>query len=62
MSRTKFLIDFAESESGAVYIWIAAGMFAFVGMAALAVDMSFAYVLRNNLQTAADSAALAAVS
>jgi hypothetical protein len=62
MSRTKFLINFAESESGAVYIWIAAGIFAFVGMAALAVDMSFAYVLRNNLQIAADSAALAAVS
>jgi hypothetical protein len=25
-------------------------MFVFIGMAALAVDMSFAYVLRNNLQ------------
>jgi uncharacterized membrane protein len=37
-------------------------MFVFIGMAALAVDMSFAYVLRNNLQIAADSAALAAVS
>ncbi len=62
MSRSKFLKDFARSESGTVYVWVAAGLFAFVGMAALAVDMSFAYVLRNNLQIAADSAALAAVS
>jgi Flp pilus assembly protein TadG len=56
------LAAFANDSRGAVYIWVAGGMFVFIGMAALAVDMSFAYVLRNNLQTAADSAALAAVS
>ena len=61
-SKIQLLKEFTNDSRGGVYIWVAGGMFVFIGMAALAVDMCFAYVLRNNLQTAADSAALAAVS
>jgi len=54
-------MDFAEAESGAVYIWVAGAIVALFGVGALAIDMSFFYVLRNQAQISADSAALAAV-
>ncbi len=44
---------------GTVAIWFAGGLVAVLGMSSMAVDMSYFYVTRNNLQTAADAAALA---
>lgn len=51
--------DFTNDCRGSVYVWIAGGLLATLGLAGLAVDMSYFYVLRNQLQTSADSAALA---
>ncbi len=50
---------FASDSRGSVYVWVAGGLLATLGLAGLAVDMSYFYVLRNQLQTSADSAALA---
>jgi hypothetical protein len=43
-----------------VSIWVAAALIAVVGMAGLAVDSSYFFVMSNRLQISADSAALAA--
>jgi Flp pilus assembly protein TadG len=59
MPDIKLLKDFARSESGAVYVWVALGIIALFGFGALAVDMSYLYVLRNQAQITADSAVLA---
>ena len=53
------LRNFTTDESGAVYIWVAGSLFAVFGRAALVIDTGYLYVMRNQLQTAADSAALA---
>ena len=59
MRRIMLLNDFARSESGAVYVWVALRIVALFGFGALAVDMSYLYVLRNQAQITADSAVLA---
>lgn len=48
-----------EKQKGAVLIWVAAGMIAFLGFAALAIDVGFLMASRNELQNAADAGALA---
>ena len=48
-----------EDCRGGVQIWVAGSLIAVVGLAGFAVDGSYFYVLRNQLQNAADSAALA---
>lgn len=53
------LESFRQDRRGAVYIWTAFGILGMLGFAGLAIDMSYFYVARNQLQTSADSAALA---
>ena len=54
--------EFLKDRNGASTIFVAFGLSALIGMAALAVDMSYFYVIRGKLQAAADAAALAAVT
>ena len=56
----KRLKGFLKDQSGSSYIILAFGVAMIFGMAGLAVDMGYAYMLRQRLQTAADAAALAA--
>lgn len=51
--------SFRDNRDGAVSIWLAGGLVAMLGISGMAVDMSYFYVMRDRLQTAADSAALA---
>jgi hypothetical protein len=51
-----------QNQRGAVMIFVAAAMTAFIGFAALAIDVGFLMAARNELQNAADSAALAGAS
>jgi len=53
------LAAFRRDCGGAVYIWTAFGILGMLGFAGLAIDMSYFYVARNQLQTSADAAALA---
>ena len=53
------LTAFRRDCGGAVYIWTAFGILGMLGFAGLAIDMSYFYVARNQLQTSADAAALA---
>ena len=53
---------FLHNQQGTVLIIVAAGIGVTAGIAALAIDMGNAYVLRGQLQRTADAAALAAVS
>ena len=53
-------VSFRDDCRGAVYIWTAFGIIGMLGFGGLAIDMSYFYVARNQLQTSADSAALAA--
>ncbi len=55
------LRNFLGECRGSVYIWVAVGLVAIVGMASFGVDMSYHYTLRSQLQHTADSAVLAAV-
>jgi len=48
-----------RSQSGAVAILVALLMIVFLGIAALALDVGYLYVVRTELQNAADAAALA---
>jgi Flp pilus assembly protein TadG len=48
-----------RDQSGVTIILVAILMFVFLGIAALAVDLSNLYVVRNELQNAADAGALA---
>jgi hypothetical protein len=50
---------FAKARTGGVQIWVAGALIAVVGMAGLAVDSSYFFVMNNRLQISADSAALA---
>ncbi len=52
----------AYRRRGAVLIWVAISLTMFCGFAALAIDMGYLFVLKNQTQTTADAAALAAVS
>lgn len=56
---TAMLASFQDDCRGAVYIWAAFGIVGMVAFAGLAIDMSYFYVARNQLQISADSAALA---
>jgi Flp pilus assembly protein TadG len=47
-----------DGERGATLILVAFGMIGFLGFAALAVDIGYLMVVRNQLQNAADAAAL----
>ena len=51
---------FLRDQQGATLVFVAVGLFASAGMAALAVDIGYFYVLKNRLQTTADVAVLAA--
>ncbi len=53
------IVSFRDDRRGAVYIWTAFGIIGMLGFGGLAIDMSYFYVARNQLQTSADSAALA---
>ena len=57
---TKETRELLRDEEGAVAVWMAAGMTALMGMAALAIDTGHVYSEQNRLQAAADAAALAA--
>jgi Flp pilus assembly protein TadG len=48
-----------RNRRGTVAIIIATSTFAFVGLAALAIDLGHLFVVRNELQNAADAGALA---
>lgn len=50
---------FRREESGQVLVLVALGMVFLIGMAALAVDISHGWVVRHELQNAADASALA---
>ena len=51
-----------EETSGAVLVFMAVMLAIFVGLAVMAVDVGKLYVVRADLQAAADAAALAGVS
>ena len=48
-----------RSEEGVTVILVAIGMFALLGFAALAIDISHFVIVRNELKNASDSGALA---
>ena len=50
---------FIQDRTAGVQIWFAGSLIVVVGLAGFAVDGSYFYVMRNQLQIAADSAALA---
>jgi Flp pilus assembly protein TadG len=57
--KTKPIIVRLKDQKGATAVIVAVSMFAMVGMAALAIDLSHLYVVKNELQNAADAGALA---
>lgn len=59
---TRAPTQLVRDRSGVVAVWTAIGMTAMLGAAALAVDISNIRLQQNLLQTAADSAALAAAA
>lgn len=58
MSRARVL-QLARQHRGATVIFVAIGMVMLLGFVALAVDLGYLYVVRGELQNAADSGALA---
>lgn len=48
-----------KREKGSIFVLVTAGIVAFLGAVALSVDVGYLYVVRNELQNAADAAALA---
>lgn len=59
ISQMKKLIT---EERGAIAITVAIVMFVLLGFAAFAIDFGYVYVVKNELQNAADAAALAGAS
>ena len=55
----RWLTAFRDDCRGAVLVWMVGAIAAVIGISTLAVDMSYIYVVRNQLQTSADAAALA---
>ena len=58
----RLLRQFSRDRSGVVAVITAVSLPVFIGFSALAIDLSYAYWIRNQLQIAADSSALAGVS
>ncbi len=52
-------LRFDTNQRGVTVVLVAVLMVVFLGLAALAVDISHLYVVRNELQNAADAGALA---
>jgi Flp pilus assembly protein TadG len=50
------------NEKGVAIIWIGVSLFLIIGVAAIAIDLSFLYTNKNFLHVAADSSSLAAAS
>ncbi len=59
MTRLRSLLRRAAGRHGITVVFVALTMIVLLGVAALAVDVGYAYVVRGELQNAADSAALA---
>ena len=57
--KIRKMISRARDEGGAVAIIVAVTLPVFLAFAALAIDLSHLYVVRNELQNAADAGALA---
>ena len=58
----RLLRQFSRDRCGVVAVMTAVSLPVFVGFSALAIDLSYAYLIRNQLQITADSSALAGVS
>lgn len=56
----RFFTAAIKDESGQALIWVALSLMMLLGMAAFAVDLGHAMLVRKQLQTSADAAALAA--
>jgi Flp pilus assembly protein TadG len=56
-----FLGKVFNDERGQVIVWMALGMVALLGMGGFTIDVGHAYLVRNQLQNAANAAALASV-
>lgn len=54
----RVIARFWRSEDGVALAFVAVALFALVGMAALAIDISHAYANRQRMQSAADTAAM----
>ena len=59
MRWSEFTLRIFKQERGAVLVLVGVLMFVLIGFAALAIDLGHLYVVRNELQNAADSGALA---
>ena len=59
MSRARFRTGWVADESGAIAVFVAAGIAVFISMAALAVDLGMLMTARSEAQRTADGAALA---
>ena len=59
LARRKKFAGKRRSESGQVAVLAAAAMVIMIGFAALVVDVGFLYATQQNMQTAADAAAVA---
>src|ERR1035438_283163 len=57
-----FVKRILNDQRGQVLPWVTGGMFAFLGMAGLTIDVGHAYVVRAALQNGTNAAALAAAS
>lgn len=57
----RFTRAFLRDQEGSIMVFMAFSLFVFFGLASLAIDMSYFYLLKNRLQTTADIAALSAV-
>src|ERR1035438_5560593 len=51
-----------NDQRGQVIPWVTGGMFAFMGMAGLTIDIGHAYAVRAQLQNSTNAAALAAAN
>jgi hypothetical protein len=59
MGRARFRTGWVADESGAIAVFVAAGIAVFISMAALAVDLGMLMTARSEAQRTADGAALA---